>query len=549
VLLKIEGLGPIKKGTIRVGDITLLLGPPNTGKSYTLKMLYAKLFPLDVYSQEIFSNALSSYIAPSISSESENAMYHTFKLLIDLYTHQKAEYQALSSAGIELRVYESEPFITIEARKPIDLSIDLNKIQNSVIYTVATGMLPADYVASSVLEPADILSGAEYIASTLLNAYQLGFRRISSINISDQLAPVIGGLLDPNMVKEAKVSVDVLRVQPADKNVLSVTIIPNLYIKLDVGGKELKIDPAKVDALLKQFAKRAGNEVTKICVEALSKAMYTALVSYMSYATRLDSVRFMPSNRSAIMAEIEHLGIGYLKAIEEFYPVAVSSYAYWYYQGQKLFIEGKLSDWQKKLLKASVPLIEGSLETDGSTLLYRDWRGMSTDIRTASASVYNVASVILPLLTIDGSSLILLEDPEVGLHPRTQVLMGLFITALPSLCNCRVVASTNSDLVTITVAQLAMQRPEKKDVIELIKELVPHVNEGINELAEAVSKSVSSLDVRIYEYTHDGIAKQVSLESILGERVPSISEVVDKLIEWSSDIATCRTNTKSVNVS
>jgi len=47
MLLKIGRLGPLKESTIEFGDLTLLMGPPNTGKSYTLKALYVKLFPLD----------------------------------------------------------------------------------------------------------------------------------------------------------------------------------------------------------------------------------------------------------------------------------------------------------------------------------------------------------------------------------------------------------------------------------------------------------------------------------------------------------------------
>jgi len=54
MLLKIGRLGPLKESTIEFGDLTLLMGPPNTGKSYTLKALYAKLFPIDEYASNIF---------------------------------------------------------------------------------------------------------------------------------------------------------------------------------------------------------------------------------------------------------------------------------------------------------------------------------------------------------------------------------------------------------------------------------------------------------------------------------------------------------------
>ena len=43
----IKKLGPIDKAELELGDITVLIGPPNVGKSYTLKALYALLLPLD----------------------------------------------------------------------------------------------------------------------------------------------------------------------------------------------------------------------------------------------------------------------------------------------------------------------------------------------------------------------------------------------------------------------------------------------------------------------------------------------------------------------
>ena len=43
----IRRLGPIDEAELKLGDITVLIGPPNVGKSYTLKVLYALFLPLD----------------------------------------------------------------------------------------------------------------------------------------------------------------------------------------------------------------------------------------------------------------------------------------------------------------------------------------------------------------------------------------------------------------------------------------------------------------------------------------------------------------------
>ncbi len=43
----INKLGPIDEVELELEDITVLIGPPNVGKSYTLKALYSSLLMLD----------------------------------------------------------------------------------------------------------------------------------------------------------------------------------------------------------------------------------------------------------------------------------------------------------------------------------------------------------------------------------------------------------------------------------------------------------------------------------------------------------------------
>ena len=43
----IKKLGPIHEAKLELGDVAVLIGPPNVGKSYTLKALYSSLIMLD----------------------------------------------------------------------------------------------------------------------------------------------------------------------------------------------------------------------------------------------------------------------------------------------------------------------------------------------------------------------------------------------------------------------------------------------------------------------------------------------------------------------
>lgn len=52
VTLQIENLGPIKKADLELGDITVIFGLPNSGKSYTLKCLYSETNLMLLYVNE-----------------------------------------------------------------------------------------------------------------------------------------------------------------------------------------------------------------------------------------------------------------------------------------------------------------------------------------------------------------------------------------------------------------------------------------------------------------------------------------------------------------
>jgi len=72
------------------------------------------------------------------------------------------------------------------------------------------------------------------------------------------------------------------------------------------------------------------------------------------------------------------------------------------------------------------------------------------------------------------------------------------------------------------------------------KDLLPHMKEGIDVLAEAVAKAAENLDLRIYEFTREGSVRSVEPEEVLGKEVPGISKVIDELTDWASRLASQR---------
>jgi len=617
MLLKIGRLGPLKESTIEFGDLTLLMGPPNTGKSYTLKALYAKLFPLDEYTSSIFEKSLSSslkerYLDGVFPRESLSTLGELSGLMAELVVALPLLVEADSSDKIESvlrRIIEKRDFeprveisgsaVSITVRtKPISLKLDLDtlgQILRSASYTLAADLLPTEDFDSVILEPVDISKVAAGRIIGLLR-YKPPESSTPSIHIGRMLFRLLEEIftlyyekyesnLELRRLARTYVYIIERALFPGFKGItaeikpemeisssqdgLELTIVPVLLFRFDAStlrGYLKEVTPKEavkevIDKLAKLMASesrlratimRRTNAIKDVmleeCSDVISEELYKALREYVMSEADLDSLRFIPFGRSTILMEVESSSrdlfyqARYLSQLSELYPVVLASYAHWVSRGRGLFIDGRFTEGQKKLVKAATPLLEGALIADASRrlLLYRDWRGSIVEMRMASALVGEVSGILLPLLTVGRRPLILVEEPEAQLHPRAQIIMALFVAALPKLCNCRVVASTHSDLFAVTIAQLAVQKPEKEWIAELVRDLVPHAGEGVDDLAEAAAESARSIDVRVYEHTEEGSVKQIRLDSILSERVPGISEVVDELISWASRLAAHR---------
>jgi len=544
-LLKIERLGPLKEGVIELRDLTLLIGLPNTGKSYTLKALYAKLFLLDGYTHRFVHRAVSNYVT-TVAAEIEDAVYELVEALLKSLPQQGASKEGLLTSDVH--VTEMPLAVEVSAMKPAVINFSVYKILRDTVNTIVSGSLDPESVYSSLLMPVDASKAGDYIVAVISSqAFQTEFMRtaVDAIDVSDRLR----GLLEKSVHNQDAVrrSIVVAKLYPemyfvrATGKSVDIVLLPRLRVELDAESiKAVTFEaPVVQDSVLRLFAKEVARELVDKYTEAVSRILYGLLADYITYSTGLTSMRFIPAYRSGITMELEYIGPGHLDTVEKLYPPIASSYAHWYIRGRKVFTEGRLEEQQRKLLNAAAPLLEGSLSTDGFRILYRDWGG-AADLRLASSLAREVVSILFPLLTTGGRSLLLIEEPEAHLHPRAQVVMALFVAALPSLCGCRAVITTHSDLFAITIAQLAVQKPSKEQVNELIKDLVPHASEGVDVLAESVAEASERAAVAVYEHTENGEVKYVEPATLLSERVPSITEVTDKLIAWASRVAAQR---------
>ncbi|WP_338248388.1 hypothetical protein [Pyrodictium abyssi] len=74
--LILENFGPVRSAELSLGDVTLPLGPPNTGKSYAMRALYSSALVLDEHvAQHLVDNVARRLRPEAYSQLVEKASY------------------------------------------------------------------------------------------------------------------------------------------------------------------------------------------------------------------------------------------------------------------------------------------------------------------------------------------------------------------------------------------------------------------------------------------------------------------------------------------
>ncbi len=619
--LKIEKLGPIKDSEIELGDVTLFLGPPNTGKSYTLRAIYAKLFPLDTYVlthiEKKISKRLVSYLEDSLPEHLSANLYELARTIVKIFVFstllykeksfeeiEKISIQAIEKAGFKGTViWQGESLITRIVIPPInvEVSIDiLKQVIQEILDEFTSELIPE--TSSVTLEPVELTSldidiigkfpekidnltvkrkiitiiefyellgyVVNYVLNELIKRYEKS-RRISPITLMRYLRYTLRyssigayGEADINTeLERLNITSDItieFRIRfsniSSNRPMLPEIRLEDIDVIVDSVFGQISTNPRiekRIIGLLESIKSTIAMIITNFAAKSITRyTLRESRINNLGY----HSVRFIPFGRIMLVLGLESASRDpvirseyLLDFMREFYPIVFESYVYWASRGRGRLLEGKLSENQDKLVNATVPLLEGKLEPDDAGgILYRDWRKSRVDIRMSSALVEEISGLLFALLSVNENAIVLVEEPEAQLHPSAQIVMALFLASLPKLCGCRIVASTHSDLLAITLSQLAVQKPNKKWIIELLYNLLPHIKEVedmriyIDTLAEAVAEAVEELDLRIYEFTREGLVKPSKPEDVLGKEVPGISKVIDELTNWSFRLASQR---------
>jgi len=618
--LKIKKLGPITDSEIELGDVTLFLGPPNTGKSYTLKAIYTKLFPLDKYALEFMKKKLKErlvvYSKRVFSDQASNIFRDFTKTIVKIAlvatflpdrddardSFERMFKVLMERTGFKGTIEWRETFLAADIETPlINMALDTSLLKEALreaLYDSTAELIPVEDLDSIIFEPVelsridisftkmtieyevirqapllfeDILYYMERRVSRYLHERErhvdyAGIPRISIARYSSMVLhartsvkPEIDGL-EFSFTIVFRLRLPIRAPIPKERIPTSIQELEDIERILERVFEEAKTDP-DLETRIAGIVNYIEDMIVEVFADSLSKTIIRSnLREAFKSRLGLNNLRFIPFGRSIFILGLESAvreplrRSGPLRAfIRDSYPSAFASYVYWASEGRSRLIERKLNERQARLVKAFTPLLEGVLSADAfGRLVYRDWRGSVVDFQMTSALVQEVSGLLFALLSIDDNAIVLVEEPEAQLHPGAQIIMALLLASLPSLCGCRVVASTHSDLLAITLSQLAVQKPDKEWVKELLEsllekligkpseEMLPHLKEGVDVLAEAVAKTAENFNLKIYEFTREGKVKPVEPEKVLSEEVPGMTKVINELIDWAFRLASYR---------
>jgi|GEM_PF-2856452 hypothetical protein len=556
----IKKLGPINEAKLEMGDITVLIGPPNVGKSYTLKALYSSLIMLDPIARK---SLLKSVFSELRVLKHRRFVYEEdiFVFLTNLAILYKIDSRMTKDIAkrisdvvgkIDIKIEKDTIVATSKRTEILDLKklVELIQEQNAHLW----GVLPTTNKTKVNLK-----LSIPNLFSILVEALKRPLT-IKEENYNQELKLFIGCyissyLQETKLILEKTAEIKLDMISPIMKKRYPKGELLKLEIAKDTREILKILDNLRLFKLTPKgwFILHTTPEMllTEEIQDWLAEKIGEVLESIYRRALGIQSVLFIPFGRSPIVCQLEYISREpFLRReiIEEYYGFDIPLYPYMskLSSGKAKLSEGK---YDKNMVQLFEPVIQGNLIFDkrSGELKYKRWSFKEIDdrnpvvvpIKWASALAGEVTGVLLPILSTPYSSYLIIEEPESQLHYSAQVLMALTLIGLSSVFGHKIAFSTHSDVLTLTLAYIQEFKPNENKVLELIKKLLEMQNIYVDEsnlkpLAKAVSEA-KNVDVRFYYYgpTPSGVRvfEKKSLEIM--KDVPGITDVVNILASWA----------------
>ena len=523
---KLVNIGPIRDAEIELGDFTLFLGLPSTGKSFALRSIYSSLIMLDdVYlralQEKIFNtNAgavgvdyitayLDSLLALGNNVCDKDLINEIVNVVNNLGYNVKSIF-SLTQEGCNITLKEEANLIKIneiisEAGKIITESV-IENLKSSV--DGSSVEINGEEILKLVERIRPTFKVKGQISFSLPDFYFSGGKRETTVTINSR-GDVVEFVVNENIKLEGK---EPSRVAVTEKDAKSALTpgFPSFHRPFIFGILELD--------------------------NALPKEVIKKILS-----TEYNSVIFIPYNRTQLVLsynELQRERINYLLAkVLQSPDFSLTSYISHFDSGVKK-IEN--AEHISEIINAIYDLVKIKMEvaklTPAITLLRYRVENKEIEPFYASAMVNEISSILLPLADLQPPALVLIEELESQLHPAYQVLLLLVMLSLVQH-GYKFVISTHSDLIAAFLGDLVRYEPNKEKIAEIMKKILNQASLPltIEKIIEDVEKTIKESNIKVY-YFENGTVTEFPARD-LTYNVPGVTkEVIDSIVDWEFEL-------------
>lgn len=558
----IKKLGPINEAKLELGDITVLIGPPNVGKSYTLKALYSSLIMLDPTARDYLLKQVLLDVLEHDRLFSDRTISQILLNLIVLYKNHPNEVRSYierinSMPEIdEISVWEENGniFATVRRYEIVDLKrlrilvnerlktlwdivpttdktqVIINELPSSQFLSILLGALKEPFDVEWTDYDKRLNIRMKYRISSNPRGEEIVFERIIIIGLEEG-SPLIMKL-KKQLTKEV-----ITKLNEAESINEIVDVLRRFFV--------IRILPVR------KFGAMPDEHIVEYFLENIEKMLENTYKDILG----AQSMLYIPFGRSPLVCQLEYISrepFFRTEVLEDYYKFDIPLYSYMsrLSSGRAKLSEG---NYDREIVQLFEPVLQGNLEFDkrvgelrykrwGFEELYRRQEHEGVPIKWASALAGEVTGILLPILSVPYNSYIIIEEPESQLHYSAQVLIALALVGLSRLFNHKIAFSTHSDVLTLTLAYIQEFKPDENKVLELIKKLLEMQNIYVDEsnlkpLAKAVSDA-KNIDIKFYYYepTPSGVNVSERSSSEIMKDVPGMTDVVNILATWAMSL-------------